>query len=146
MQNLKEPKKPQESVSTEQLSQQNNSVKTLSSAPRNYQMRIRQSCFCPQELLGPFDIEVRNGKAISIIRVSDQQPVPLEYYGNQIPSLELALNYIAEASSKKVYRQEISWWHKPYVPKLVKIDYSQYIADEEVHIEIENFKLMPQSK
>lgn len=106
----------------------------------SYSMRVSQRCFCPQKLLGPFDITVIDGVTSTALRVSDGAPVPLKWVGNDIPDLAYILRQIRQAQSQQAHLLEVKWLRHPYVPEYVHIDFSTLMADDEVTYVIERFK------
>ena len=114
----------------------------LQGIPDSYRMRVMQECYCPEEFIGPFDVVVRNGAAVSVTDTRNGKSVPVDYVGDEIPSLALVLRYINDADPDKVHAKEVRWHHAPWVPAYVFIDYSDRIADEEIRIQIEEFELL----
>lgn len=121
---------------------QNKQQQTSSQAAQNYQMRISQRCYCPQRLLGPFDLVVKDGQPYSLIDVNTQQGMPLYLVGDEIPDLASVLARIAQAKADQVETLDIEWWQEPDVPAKVFIDFSKRMADDEWYVQIENFKLL----
>ena len=113
----------------------------LQSMPQDYRILLSQRCYCPEQFLGPFDIEVRKGQALSIVRISDQARLSNTTLGKEIPSLEQILQHIQTAQTRHQHRFEVQWVHEPYIPRYVLIDRSARVSDDEIEYRIEGFEL-----
>ena len=114
----------------------------LDRIPESYRMQVSQRCFCPQDMLGPFEIEVVGGEAKSAKRLSDGELLPLEYVGDEIPDLQLILQSLTAADTKRTHKREVRWIQEPYVPSFVHIDRSEMISDDEITYIVESFELI----
>ncbi len=103
-------------------------------------MRVSQKCFCRSELQGPFDIQVVEGKAVSVKHVKFDQVFSLQLVGDEIPTLNSILASIERARVQGAYQKDITWLKKPFVPKHVYIDFYKHVKDEEIDITIEHFE------
>ncbi len=105
----------------------------------NYRYTLRRSCFCLPKSSEPMKIEVRNGKATSIVMASDGKPVNREYF-NKHDSVAKLFQVVEDAIAKKAHRLSVTYHPTLGYPTKIDIDYNKQIADEELSLTLENLQ------
>jgi hypothetical protein len=105
----------------------------------NYRYTLRRSCFCLPKSSEPIKIEVRNGKATSIVVASDGKPVNREYF-NKHDSVAKLFQVVEDAIAKKAHRLSVTYHPTLGYPTKIDIDYNKQIADEELSLTLENLQ------
>ncbi len=113
-----------------------------SSGIDSYRLTLTVSCFCPQELLQPVNIEVINGELASLAYDADgtaADPMFFEGY----TSINKLHQIIADATAQKPARLEVTYDDTTGMPLKVDIDISELMADEEIRFTINDFERLP---
>lgn len=105
----------------------------------NYRYTLRRSCFCLPKSSEPLKIEVRNGKATSIVVASDGKPVNREYFNNH-DSVAKLFQVVEDAIAKKAHRLSVTYHPTLGYPTKIDIDYNKQMADEEIFLTIDNLQ------
>ena len=105
----------------------------------NYRYTLRRSCFCLPKSSEPMKIEVRNGKATSIVVASDGKPVNREYFNNH-DSVAKLFQVVEDAIAKKAHRLSVTYHPTLGYPTKIDIDYNKQMADEEIFLTIDNLQ------
>ena len=101
----------------------------------SYAFELERQCFCPEDVRGPVDIIVRDGKPASITYVSTGKPAT-ELFGT-LDTIDELFSLIRDAyEGRNFFDQKAENVQVTYHPDLgypltVFIDVSQTIADEE---------------
>ena len=107
----------------------------------NYDYTLSNSCFCIGDARGPVVIKVRNAQTTSITSVATGKPVNREFFQNYntIPKL---FDVIQDAINRKAFSLNVPYNARFGYPTQIDIDYNSQIADEEIFLTIENFKVI----
>ena len=83
----------------------------------NYDFTLERQCFCPTDWRGPVDIQVRNGKAISVTYVSNGQAATAEKFGD-VDTIEKLFDVIRDAyEGKNSFEQKAETVNVTYHPE-----------------------------
>ncbi len=107
----------------------------------NYRYTLRKSCFCLPKTNEPMKIEVRNGKATSIVVASNGQPMNPQYFTNYDTITKL-FDVVEDAITKKADRLSVTYHPTLGYPTKIDIDYNQQMADEEISLTIDNLQAL----
>ncbi len=107
----------------------------------SYDYTLSNSCFCIGDARGPVVIKVRNGQTTSITSVATGQPVNPEFFQNYntIPKL---FDVVQDAINRRAFSLNVQYNARFGYPTQINIDYNSQIADEEIFLTIENFKVI----
>lgn len=115
------------------------SVSTATTPPEftatDYSFRLESICFCP--MVGPVDIEIRDGKVASatILRGPDRgRPAPA-YLRLTIPTL------IERASDPSADKIEVDWPDDQAWPNRIEIDHMKLAVDDEITYVIKSVQI-----
>lgn len=107
----------------------------------NYQYTFSNGCFCIPEARGPVVIEVRNGETVSITSVTTGESVDPRFF-KQYSTIPKLFNVIQDAIQRQASSLNVQYNSRYGYPTQIDIDYNSQIADEEVFLTIENFKIL----
>jgi hypothetical protein len=96
--------------------------------PRSYTMRVAHTCFCPLQYTRPHTVVVRNGRIVKA--GTEARPHAT------VPRL---FRIVQEAIDGKVVRLEARYDTKRGFPRLISVDVSMRIADEEQAYQVDRF-------
>jgi hypothetical protein len=107
----------------------------------NYHYTLSNSCFCIPEARGPVVIEVRNGETVSITSVATGESVDPRFF-KQYSTIPKLFNVIQDAIQRQASSLNVQYNSRYGYPTQIDIDYNSQIADEEIFLRIENFKIL----
>ena len=101
----------------------------------SYAFELQRDCFCPEDVRGPVDIIVRDGKPTSVTYVSNGKPAS-ELFGpvDTVDELFSTLHDAYEGRNsfdQKAENVQVTYHPDLGYPLTIFIDVSQTIADEE---------------
>ncbi|MBD2692239.1 DUF6174 domain-containing protein [Anabaena catenula] len=106
-----------------------------------YSYQLTRSCFCTKEARGPVIIEVNNGMTTSVISVETGNPVDPELF-KQYDTIPKLFSVVKDAIARKADSLTVKYNPKLGYPTQINIDYSAQMADEELYLTVENFKVL----
>jgi len=127
---------PEQLTTAEQLWQDQNLT--------NYDFTLERQCFCPEEVRGPVNVQVRDGVAVSIIYVSTGQAVNGGAFDNA-DTMEKLFTILKDGyTGKGEFNRKADTITVTYdpdrgYPQTFFIDISEQIADEENGYTVTNF-------
>ena len=95
-------------------------AKWKAKGPRSYRFVVRHSCFCPTAYTRPYTVVVRNGK---IVRASK--------YVRDVATVPRLFKIVASAIAQKVVNLDVTYDTARGFPRMIFVDRSLQIADEE---------------
>lgn len=96
----------------------------------DYELRLRRSCFCPIEYLGPVILTVEGDSVTAAVYEADGEPVPADLM-EVFPTVEGLFEVLAEALASRAERIDVSYDPSLGYPRDLYIDRAAFIADEE---------------
>lgn len=103
----------------------------------DYEFTLRKICFCPIEYTGPFVIKVVGGNIVSV-NGFDYKPETI----GVLWTMDSLFDYIKSSIDKKPAKQTIQYNAEYGYPELIFFDFDERMADEEIRIEVSNFKVV----
>jgi hypothetical protein len=106
-----------------------------------YSYQLSRSCFCAPVARGPVIIKVNNGVTISVTSVETGASVDPELF-KQYDTIPKLFSVVQDAIARKADSLAVKYDPKLGYPTQVNVDYSQQMADEELYLTVENFKVL----
>ena len=103
----------------------------------SYSFTIREICFCPIELGGPFRVVVRDGRPVSITRVETGEAAAPE---GHVPVTIDQLFAITREAMREADEVEVDYDPTYGFPASVRIDRIENAVDDEVYYEATDFQ------
>jgi len=111
----------------------------------NYDFTLERQCFCPEDWRGPVDIQVRNGKAVSMTYPSTGVTATEEKFGN-VNTIDKLFDVLRDAYAgsgtfeQKADTVNVTYHAQMGYPLTIYIDVSATIADEEQGYTVEDLR------
>jgi hypothetical protein len=99
----------------------------------DYTYAIRRLCFC--SYVGPVRVTVENGAVVSLTPVGGEEP-PFELTAELFPGVEGLFDILQEAVGRDAHSITVTYDPETGVPLEFFIDYDEFIADEELGMEV----------
>lgn len=109
-----------------------------SQAVAGYEVTIKQTCFCPPDLLQPMRVTVREGKVIDIEGLEQPLNHP-EVLDERRLTVEGLFSLIAD-SSESASKLVVQYDQQYGFPVTLEIDGSPFIADDEFSYRLSDFQ------
>lgn len=104
--------------------------------PDHYRFVLSRRCFCPQEAIGPVELEVEGSLVLSRTYVAGGDPVP-EDLRDAFPTVSGLFDVLSEAVATGADEITVTWNPINGAPAEFFIDYDVDTADEELGFAIE---------
>ena len=108
--------------------------------PPHYSYQLQRSCFCMPDYLKPIMIRVFKGKVQQATVMPEGKPLSTARKSEAIP-MEGAFKLIQEAINRRAAKITVTYHAQYGYPKQISVDYDQRMADEELYLTINNFKI-----
>lgn len=110
----------------------------------DYRYVGRRGCFCPPDIYSPVIVEVRGGEVVSRTYQEDGRAVS-EEHAELWPALPGVFDLVQDAIDREAADVAVAYDPDTGVPRTIRIDYDEMMADEELGYEVEGFEpLQPQ--
>ena len=110
-------------------------------APPAYEITLRRTCFCPQEVVGPVVVTVRGGRVESR-RYLTGTPVDARF-AESFPTVEGLFAFVDDAIRRRAAQITATYDSRFGYPANVFVDYEVNVADEENGFVVQEFRAVP---
>ncbi|WP_025409739.1 DUF6174 domain-containing protein [Gemmatirosa kalamazoonensis] len=110
-------------------------------APSAYEITLRRTCFCPQEVVGPVVVTVRGGRVESR-RYLTGTPVDARF-DESFPTVEALFAFVDDAIRRRAAQITTRYDARFGYPSNVFVDYVVNVADEENGFVVDAFRAVP---
>lgn len=108
-------------------------IRWEATGPSDYSYAIRRLCFCAYT--GPARVTVENGVVVSVVPLGDEEP-PFELDAELFPGVDGLFDILEDAVARDAHSITATYDSVTGVPSAFFIDYEEFIADEELGMEV----------
>ena len=110
---------------------------------RHYRFNLEIGCMCPWRNMMPLTVEVQNGEIVSMVASNGGDISPYLDTFQPHATIERLFDMVDSVTSKRVYKLEIQYDAIFGFPKVIVIDPSRMVYDDETGYYVTDFVVLP---